>query len=58
MKKVLIFAAPAVSYLMAYGITVAEEQVLYRPDAAFYSKMHIFCTARSPAEPFQQTYRC
>ena len=32
MKKVLIFAAPAVSYLMAYGITVAEEQVLYRPD--------------------------
>lgn len=32
MKKVLIFAAPAVSYLMAYGITVAEEQALYRPD--------------------------
>ncbi len=28
MKKVLIFAAPAVSYLMAYGITVAEEQVI------------------------------
>lgn len=26
--------------------------------AAFYSKMHIFCTARSPAEPFHQTYRC
>ena len=32
MKKILIFAAPAVSYLMAYGITKVEEQTLYLPD--------------------------
>ena len=32
MKKALIFAAPAVSYLMAYGITKLEEQMLYMPD--------------------------
>ena len=63
MKKVLIFAAPAVSYLMAYGIRYHRGRrtgaVSSGYDhAAFYSKMHIFCTARSPAEPFQQTYRC
>lgn len=37
MKKVLIFAAPAVSCLMAYGITKTEEQTLYLPDITMQS---------------------